>query len=462
MGLLQVFLRADHKNSIHVLTSLILLSPSFQLLLAAPRNEALIVGGACEGTNSSMRTTDVPPKWTQFGDTTGSMAGYTNLFRQKFIIANAALEKNGWVVDHRYGNERWEKLRPDGKIFDSKEFLKNLSDKVQTLNAGDQFFLGITTHGSEPPHHAICAGDRMISITELAPALSALRMKGVKVAVLDDSCFAGGTVDELKGVGVCTMSGTNTNTTGSGAAQIWNGIFGLGFRSGTDLSQLGYKTIPSGTADVNGDDRISAAEAFQFARLHSHEDLFPQTSDCLFRFSNLRTLINGASELLDQNGYQLAITHYWNNRAEAPTHGALCALKQIPEEFEKIFQLADSVQLAWVAKSMTVLGYSDGFDFVSKLDFVRKASAALEQLASDAKADRDAADRAIANGQGVPSDMKSRLRKIDLQATPLKEGIMKRLRPLIHMACKLEKIHTPKIERPCEDFKLFPKRGPSS
>ncbi|MBI3555764.1 MAG: hypothetical protein HY074_05840 [Deltaproteobacteria bacterium] len=80
--------------------------------------------------------------------------------------------------------------------------------------SNDQLLLSISSHGEEGPPHQICLGDgRLIDTTELKPLLDKLAAKGVKVSVVDNSCFSGGSVKALAGKNVCVVSATYDNVT---------------------------------------------------------------------------------------------------------------------------------------------------------------------------------------------------------------------------------------------------------
>ena len=160
------------------------------------KNVALSVGGGCDSTLG------------------GEMAKET-------AKLNTSLKRRGWESGVLFGKDKEDIDRvskESGERFPVKPFTKkNLIEKLNIISEhtkpGDQFLLNIITHGApgvtdEGKGHYICLGDNnLLSVNdpELQSALRSINQKGAKVAVLDDSCFGGGSVEAFKDF-ACVLS----------------------------------------------------------------------------------------------------------------------------------------------------------------------------------------------------------------------------------------------------------------
>lgn len=117
---------------------------------------------------------------------------------------------------------------PGVKPFTRHELISALETQLQNLKEGDQFLLTILTHGTyKKGGHLICLGDGSgldLSDSAIASPLRKLNQKGVRVAVIDNSCFGGQTVSIFSehACVLATQSGNFPSFVGSNLNQ--NGV----------------------------------------------------------------------------------------------------------------------------------------------------------------------------------------------------------------------------------------------
>jgi len=83
------------------------------------------------------------------------------------------------------------------KVQDKQAFIEKLNDLVANPNSisnGDQLLIPIHAHGSEAidfqPHQVALSNDELLDLNEIKPQLQTLLKRGVKIGVLDFSCFS--------------------------------------------------------------------------------------------------------------------------------------------------------------------------------------------------------------------------------------------------------------------------------
>lgn len=90
--------------------------------------------------------------------------------------------------------------------------------------AGDKLLLSFETHGSQHPSHGICSNDgSYLEVAVLKPRLEALKKAGVKIAVLDASCYSGGSVSTLGDV-ACVLSSSMADRPAIGLSNPITGV----------------------------------------------------------------------------------------------------------------------------------------------------------------------------------------------------------------------------------------------
>lgn len=412
----------------------------------AAERSALVVGGGCETVDKG--TPNVP-----YADTEGPAKGRANLFRPEFELAHQSLKKNGWKTAIQYDSDSWQRPWPGAVASSRKALLAELDAQVKKLRAGDQFLLAIATHGSPPPHNICLGNGETLYPAELERYLKALRKKKVKVAVLDASCFSGNTVRTFSKLDVCTMSITGTTTTSAGDS-VWNSFFGLGMPKGSALPSL-YKAkpLPDGRADLDQNGRISAAEAFQFGRLHEKLSIVARTSDCTLDDADIRKLLDDSAPFFRYEDSSLS------------KDKMVCAALALPANIERALGTFVSAQQELVASEIATLGHEGG-SMKAHLTALKEKAQKLKRLSLEVAKAQDAVDASFARGEAVSEANAKALRDAEWKVVGLNREIFEDLHPLLHAACRLETERTRAIlpkerkgKTACEDFDLYAEHG---
>jgi len=167
-----------------------------------PKSIVILAGGGCEAPDSN----DFAPEFKK------SIDSFTN---------------SGVELHVLFGSPHTQTsiLKPLGKIraFNAANLDQEFATLLERtdLNAGDSVLIQINTHGRKPENgrdHELCYDvpedgelktEGAITTTDLQISIGMLRSKhpDVRIAVIDQSCFGGATVDALSSVrGVCTLS----------------------------------------------------------------------------------------------------------------------------------------------------------------------------------------------------------------------------------------------------------------
>lgn len=134
---------------------------------------------------------------------------------------SGALKKLGWETTTFVNNPK----EGEGDMI-LESFLQSLDQAEQ----GDQLLINFNTHGSREDEgfngpkramHGLCfqgrGGEQVwVSMNTIKDKIQKLSAKGVKIAVLDSSCYGGGAIAPLAGENVCVVSGTPSNLTNQG------------------------------------------------------------------------------------------------------------------------------------------------------------------------------------------------------------------------------------------------------
>lgn len=221
---------------------IVILSVSINSALA--RNHAVIVGGSCDQVAENRNFIDPTTNWTNVLKAKNYRLDvyYDGLTGKKLLVEN-----------------KYPLLLSEIKDFTWENFLKSLDPK--NFTNGDKLFLKIAAHGSPEPH-GICTEDgKFHPISEIKSALEKLvNEKHVKIGILDNSCYAGNSIDNLNIPGVCVVSLAGRLHKGTGDFVKY-------------VSQLIAENM---IADINGDGEISLEELFLSAKKNNRFSLnFP-------------------------------------------------------------------------------------------------------------------------------------------------------------------------------------------
>ena len=159
------------------------------------------------------------------------------LTRFKQTIEDGA-KKNGYEIydSFSYQEEAVEDvISNDGKIITAKpgnrvhfeQQMKKVVDKYKNMDCKNdkcQFVLSLSTHGApgdvsnpenygideEKRGHNICTADNgRYNVSDLKPFLSDLKKLGVNIGIIDESCYGGGSANELQKYG-CVLTSTSS------------------------------------------------------------------------------------------------------------------------------------------------------------------------------------------------------------------------------------------------------------
>jgi hypothetical protein len=207
---------------------------------AEARNFAIVAGGGCES--------DPVSTFWAFG-------GYLD-----------ALRAGGWEVSTLFGQNGFPSDKAS-KPFTQTTFMNQLQQTATAAQPGDQVMILFDTHGSEGPH-GICMGSTYVSPETFLKNIQGWTAKGVRVAVIDGSCYSGGTLTALKTSGACIITSSTDWLTTKGA-EVNVGFLELG------------KKVPS--QDITATDALLYAMAKETLN-------WPMSSECpnvYAKFGNL-------------------------------------------------------------------------------------------------------------------------------------------------------------------------------
>lgn len=411
------------------------------------RNEALIVGGSCENGGQKY-----PLEECKSCDRTGPMVGQANLFRLNFQKAWIHLQKAGWSVEMQYDSDHWERPWPGSKPASSTALLKSIQDRIDPgplrLKAGDQFLLGIATHGA-PGQHEVCIGNQFLPISVVLAKLQELTKQGVRVAVIDQSCFGGRTVDLVGDTGICAISGTGSKTT-NGGHEHWD--------------------VMMESAVEAGGRKLSASDAFYRAQMNDSAQMLKkqkdeydkrfsvgQMSDCSLRAGGLRETLNEVSQFLRAEFGLLTKTPNFR----FPTLGEACQLSDLPLTFKAVLNQAQEIDKILARVDLMRVSGNIFQESPEKLLYrIERNVQQMQDLIAEARVDQAALDRHFIKGEPFAKDVKERFLRKNKEADKLKQAILADLRPLLFYACSIEKFQKQGVKkRTCEEFNLNPRGG---
>ncbi len=484
----------------------------FPLEQVSAKNQALMIGGGCETEWKADRSCDMTkagPYCEAVTTTSGgglpvpdlegvpaNKRGRYNLFAQNFdVAAKSLVAKNGWGnTKFLYSGANW-KRRPTGTgnvpVLTKASMFKAIAEAKKNLGntPGDQFLLAINTHGSQPPDHMVCMGDgELVPMREIKEKLLELKNKGIKVGVLDASCFSGGTVEIFRDSGICAISATGTNVTGTLDPAHGDALSNiLGLAQPINISPEANKGYlhPVGNPNINGDQNISLSEALRFTRLHTHKNSFPtpRVSECSLGRNPSGLPVPGkesigdvlescsaylnVSDAFELEGEQDMSTGHIENKLAKDQD--ICRVSTLASGFKTFLTSMQAAQRASIQlqhQSMGVTTASEN-DLITE---IKNKSSELVNLSRkmkeyDGEMDtycienpwynpRDGGDKQTCN---IPQSVLDKVNAATAASSGLKEKIRQDLRVLIDYACEYERLNTHTDNHTtCESFQLFP------
>lgn len=157
----------------------------------------------------------------------GDPPGPSTIFDSKLQILTQFRQQNSTYKESVFfngGHPESEKILkenfPNGKHFSEESFRQTVRYlKEKKVNPGDKIIISIFSHGERgfPPEksHKIHCGDKLCSLDELNSAIHELESQGAKVAVIDTSCFSGGSL-RLGSEKTCVMTTSPANSVSYG------------------------------------------------------------------------------------------------------------------------------------------------------------------------------------------------------------------------------------------------------
>ena len=185
----------------------------------------------------------------------GDPKGVTTTFDDEIKMMGKFFKSSKWCtsVSFNGGHQETEKILKNNFIntstvtnFDEKNYNKSIDEmiskiKIGQLKTGDQLMVTINTHGArnngEKTHQVILSkdeatdledskGSRTANLDRLEELASLASEKGVKLALIDLSCFSGNLLN-IKNNKVCIISSTGPDQYGYSGGRTNYSLFGL-------------------------------------------------------------------------------------------------------------------------------------------------------------------------------------------------------------------------------------------
>lgn len=365
--------------------------------------------------------------------------GHINLV-SKFITAKGA----DWKSVHSFNGGHSEteaqiekKLSTSTALgpFNEKNFLGALSDlekKIESgeLKSGEQLMLVIDSHGamkskSEKTHSIALngtaenlktlSGARTVSMDKLEKIIALATEKGVKLALIDLSCFSGNTL-KIANPNVCVVSASGSNHYGysevrkaSDTSPYWTfgGRFLEGFKKGANLEDIFLKaragSISSDFPMISTETGLAVNEliyqlitpylVYNYSSTTDFSDSYDakkfdeeicktsnQFAEIQKRINELTALANIPKKLLDTKKLQTALSAYrdyqvFYEKALGETKKAGKEVHEIiqrdyPEQ-AKLFEKEDGLSILTVSRDSALKTYKEMID-TSKSEWSKK------------------------------------------------------------------------------------------
>lgn len=457
----------------------------------------------------------------------GDPKGQTTIFDSHVELLSRFTNGSGnsWSTTHSFngGHGRTEKLLKtsfpkahDRGSFDDKNFKSLLVDLEQklksgTIKAGDQLMVIIDTHGAakrnQEKTHSIAlssgsatemknlSGADVMSMDELEKLTALASEKGVKLALLDLSCFSGNTL-KLANKNVCLISASGEKQYGylevrePGKKYSFSTFGGrliegmkkganledlfLSARAGTDspdfpmistdvgleINDLIYKFITpyllyNQSTITDFSETYNEAKSYELAVCESEK----KYNEIQKRIDDIKEIANIPKKLLDMNKLKKALTDYrayqlYYEKALGATHAAGAEVKAIISrdypESAHLFDKEDGLYILAVHRESAIEMYKEMLDS-SKTDWSRKFyQKVYDELKLKDKISKEvAAKLSAASKAGIKNF--DEIFKHSYKTKHLADGVSKEAKVLYD---KLYKAKKTKESNACRDFVL--------
>lgn len=223
-----------------------LLVATFSLSVSAQSRYMAILGGGGEPkTDTTIFDTDVNAM-TKFAT--------SNPQWNTTLSFNGGHSKTEKIISDNMGSYNEATQSFTGKSYEA--IIKSYEDKINAgeIKSGDQLLLHINTHGAtrnevmEKTHVVSTAegtltnydtlGGDTVSLDRLDKLAKLAEQKGIKLAIIDQSCHSGNTLN-LANKNTCVISGTGPNHYGyGGGGTTFNSTFNSKFAKGKNLEEV--------------------------------------------------------------------------------------------------------------------------------------------------------------------------------------------------------------------------------
>lgn len=193
-----------------------LLVLSFNAHLAMAENFSYLIGGGGESGDKTLFDLEV--------DHFSYINSFSSNQKIYFDGGHALLEKN---LEKTFPNAEKNHFREN----DYYNFLKDLKEKIVSgkIKSGDQILVSLFSHGAQKEENVVShkvavkkdsqdqninlqnlSGAEIVSLDDLKEVIKLSEDKGIKLGIIDQSCYGGATTALAKGLkNVCVLAGTN-------------------------------------------------------------------------------------------------------------------------------------------------------------------------------------------------------------------------------------------------------------
>jgi len=457
----------------------------------------------------------------------GDPKGPTTIFDAQVEVLSRFTSGSGssWATTHSFngGHERTEKLlktkfpKAQNKgSFDESNFkalLLDLEQKLEKgdLKVGDQLMVIIDTHGAtkgrEEKTHSIAlakgtakelknlSGAQTFSMDELEKLTTLASAKGVKLALIDLSCFSGNTL-KLANKNICLISASGENHYGYSEVRepgekypfyTFGGRFLEGMKKGENLENLflkaragsGSPDFPMISTDVgleindliykmitpyllyNQSSTTDFSETYDEAKSYDQAvcESNEKYNEIQKRIEEIKGMSNISKKLLDMNKLKKALENYrkyqlYYEKALGATHAAGAEVKDLisrdyPEQ-AKLFAREDGLSILTVNRDSSIKMYKEMLD-AAKSEWSRE----FYQKIYDELLMKDTISKEVASKLSAGS--KASIKKFDeifkhsYKTKDLADEVSKESKVLFD---KLYKAKQSKESNACKDFVL--------
>lgn len=202
----------------------------------------------------------------------GDPAGPTSIFDQDLAIIGKRLNTSGYNSDfvfggsHTYTNQILKSVNPAATNFsaaNAKKAIDNMGQKIDSkMKAGDQLVVVVDTHGV-PKAAGVQVGHQVdtdqpnetFDLSALTALQAKAKAKGVKLAIVDVSCYSGNSLEfAKKDPGTCVVTSASEGTV---ASLAFSNAMVSSLRKGTSLED---SFLDARTSTFYGDPGISTPQ----------------------------------------------------------------------------------------------------------------------------------------------------------------------------------------------------------